>query len=136
MIDTIMRNVHGYIEQIPGNAPEKILKSGVYSFVLTSVISGNLQAGALMGGIAATVSTVHALTTPLFKRMVGGDVVSWPQRACHQFVNLFITQVAVNVITPLRINLVNNAALIIGLSIITSGFEERNLNGGGVYLFV
>ncbi len=136
MIDTVMRNVNAYIEQMPGNVPEKVLKSGIYSFVLASVLSGNLQAGALMGGIAATASTVHALTTPLFKRMIGGDVAAWHQRACHQFVNLFITQVAVNAVTSLRINLMSNAALLIGLSILTSGFEERNLNGGGVYLFV
>ncbi|CUI16845.1 hypothetical protein PNK_1228 [Candidatus Protochlamydia naegleriophila] len=136
MIDTMTRAVYSYVDQMPHNVLDSALKSGIYSFALNSAFSGSFEVGAVIGGIAATVSLVHALTTPLFKRMVGGDVVQWPQRACHLLVNLALTQVAVNAVTALRVNLISSAALIIGVSFLFSGTQETNLNRGGLYIFI
>ncbi|MBA2367756.1 MAG: hypothetical protein H0V82_01880 [Candidatus Protochlamydia sp.] len=136
MVNSIQASINDYINMIPRDAGDTILKSAVYSFVLSTLLSSNAQTGLVVGALAATVSGVHALTTPLFKKIIGSNTANLFQRVAHTVVSLALAQAVVNQYTHLKVNILAGAALSIFISFLINGTGNNSLNHNATYLFV
>ena len=136
MVNSISAAINNYTAQIPQDSGDVILKSAVFSFVLGTLVSSNAQTGLAVGALAATVSAMHALTTPLFKKMIGSNTANVYQRIAHTVVNLGLVQLCVNSFTHVKVNLMANLVISILLSLVINGTGDRSLNHNATYLYL
>lgn len=127
-------SIRSYSDQISRNIPDGMVRSGVASFVIGSLVTQNIQAGMVLGGAAATASLIHGLTAPFFRKLFATGNTQWYQTAIQMTVSLGLTQVLVNSFTRFRTNLMAGALFSIGASLALESFQNRPVNKPMTYL--
>ena len=74
------RNLHAYWDQVPSDMGRKMVTGFVVSAMVDIVFGAALGSSFVGAALAATATAVHALITPLFKKMVGDrQQLTWPE---------------------------------------------------------
>ncbi|WP_068469422.1 hypothetical protein [Candidatus Protochlamydia phocaeensis] len=120
-----MSYLRAYAAQMPGNLVEAILRSGVYSFVISTLLSGKMQTGLLVGTVAASVSVVHALAIPLFRKLSQTNEITWSQHAVFCVINIVLAQAVLSFFIPYRISVFAGTFFTMASSFLRNGCNEE-----------
>lgn len=127
----------------PLDAFEAIAKSGIFSFAISILLSKDVQHSLIMGGVAATASLIHALTRPLFEVVFltetekKNDQIVFYKEVVVMVLNLGLTQLLVNYLTPFKVNAIGSALLTVTLSLFVNGIKlHYKLSNNLVYIIV
>lgn len=105
--------------KLPHDTLRTVAVSGITSFAITAVMSGNIRIGCLFGSLAALSSLVHAATRPVFKKLLDDKpTIKWYEEAVMMVVNLAITQTLINSLTSYRVNLIASSVLTVFISVV------------------
>lgn len=136
-LERIAKQYQEIAEQTPADTKEKATKSFVYSFALTTGLSGNPFLGFAAGVVAATASLVHAATAPLFRKLCeeneNPNEAKWYQNLARMVICLSAgSLVAMTLCCRLQIvaAMVLNSAIVLAYN----GFNGHNLNKSAFYL--
>jgi hypothetical protein len=126
---------------LPTNTGETIIKSGIFSFAISVLMSGNVEISLIIGGVAATASLIHALTRPIieiiFKLKASESQIPWDPEILIMIVNLSLTQLLLNHLTPYKVNLLGSAILTMTMFLFVRGFKSHyKLKNNTVYIMV
>ncbi len=138
MLDAIRHSFNDYVQRLPTNIPKAAIESGVYSFVISALLSGDVHVGLVTASLAATVSVISGLTTPLFREAFADlrGNIKWYHQAVSFVINLGIAQVAINSLTKYRVNLLAGAFFTIGLNLFLHGFRDQSTSTSPTYIMV
>jgi|GEM_PF-2302235 len=124
MLNSVIQTCRGYYNDIPVDTFQKVVKSALYSFTATSLLSGwkrdvlvNLTPPLFAAGIAALASLVYALTTPLFNAIFENNKIEFRQELVKDFCQLPISCVIINYLATGKASL--SAMHIVGIASLT-----------------
>lgn len=99
-----------YYSEIPFGTAQAVGKSIVYTFAVVVILSSNIHRATVCAGVAALASTIHSLTAPAFGRLFNQERSSFKDGA-KVVIDLVITQLLVNRVTPYKMDLIVAAPL-------------------------
>lgn len=136
MINSVRSHIDNYYHKLPNNIPEAAITSAIFSFAITGLFTGRLDAGKTAAVLAATVSVISALTMPLFGRFLTNRTRNQGEFAFGVilFANLGITQVLINSWTAYRVNLMSSSLLTILFSVVYTHYYGHTGNGSQTVL--
>lgn len=137
MFDAISDHFHDYAQQLPSNLTQAAIESAVYSFVISALLSGNVQVGIASAALAATVSVIGGLTMPIFREALSSHGnMKWYQQAIGIVINLAISQFLINSFTAYRVNLMAGALFTVGLNLLLHGFKDQSTHTSPSYILI
>lgn len=116
-----------YTYRLPTNILNAATESALYSFVVSVIVSGTLNAGLENAALGGIVSAMSGLTMPFFRDALSADIhgnIKWYQYAATIVFNLAIAQVLINGTTSQRVNLLGGALFTVAASLLLNGFKD------------
>ncbi|MBS0272790.1 MAG: hypothetical protein JSR85_09160 [Proteobacteria bacterium] len=139
MIDAIRDSFDDYVRELPKNISKAAFESGVYSFAASVLFSGgDIHIGLATAALAAIVSVISGLTMPFFRESFADHLgfIKWYHQAVGFVINLAIAQVAINFLTPYRVDLLAGSFFTIGLNLMVHGLRDRSTFVSSTYIMV
>lgn len=86
VVNSLYDGVKSYYHDIPSNTLTQMVVAAGAAFVVETIVSGNLNYGAIAAGLSATATAIHGLVTPIFKKITGGRMhLTWGEEMCRTF---------------------------------------------------
>jgi hypothetical protein len=118
MLNAISQFCYDYYDQIPAHSLRAIGLSAVTTFTATVILLAaskgsnkavDVSRPVLGAGIALMAATIHALTIPIFNYLFDNNGIYNPyQEAVHVVFSMTLTQLLINRVTSLNINLLTS----------------------------
>lgn len=89
-INNMYQGAQSYCQDIPSNTGKQMVYAFAGAFVMEVIFTGDPKFGALAGAVSGLATAVHGLVTPLFKRFVNGQDLTFGEEVCRSFVAVII----------------------------------------------
>ena len=123
-------------EALPTNTLNEVLKSGIYSFAITTILTGNPITGTVAAAAAMTASAVHALLTPVFRNLASNNLnpnrLEWYQETARIIISLSFAS-ATAALCGYRLDIITSCALSFCINLIS---PKRDLDASIPYIFI
>lgn len=135
----LSKQYHDFAQQIPADTTKKALGSFVFSFAITTGLSGNPALGLACGVIAAVASLTHAITTPIFRKLAESNdnpnTATWYQQLARLVVDITSASLAAAAL-GYRLDIVAVTFFNSIWTLATNGFDNHSLNHSCYFLIV
>jgi hypothetical protein len=127
-----------YVDQLPAKIPLAAVKSAIYSFACTAILSGNVRIGFFCAKLAATVAVINGLTMPFFRKAFSDNYgnIKWYHQAANQIVSLAMVQLFINSLTSYRVNLVVVGMFTVSLNLLLNGFANQSTYKSNSFIII
>lgn len=112
MFDPVRQACQNYYDQIPSDTIPKIVKSALYTFTATLILSRadlanrtvDLARPLLAAGVAAFASLIYALTSPIFNMAFGDNHIVFHREFIKCLATVSLTSLIVHSLTTSKVN--------------------------------
>jgi hypothetical protein len=84
-LDNISREAQSYWKEVPKNTGNQMVMALGAAFVIETIFTGSPQKGVVAAALSALATAIHGLISPLFKRVIGQQQLTWGQEMCRTF---------------------------------------------------
>ena len=84
-VNSAYQSAQDYCKEIPSNTVTQMAYAIGAGFVIETIFTGSPQKGVIAAALSALATAIHGLVSPLFRKVIGHQQLSWGEEMCRTF---------------------------------------------------